>query len=500
MNITNRFFESAQKFPERDAILEKGKAISYKNLSNDVLNTAAYFKKKGIKKGDRVLVFVPMSTDLYRIVLALFYIGATVVFLDEWVSKKRMEICCQIADCKGFVGVFKARVIALFSKELRTIPIKLSTRKRLAETCEVESMEPDDSALITFTTGSVGRPKAANRTHSFLHEQFKTVIEEIEPTMDDIDLPLLPIVLLVNLGVGCTSIIGDVKLKKGENMKLENVVDQLIQNNVNRFSSSPFFVTKLAQYIISKNLSLPSLEKIFTGGAPIFPKEAELYKKAFPNTDVRIVYGSTEVDPISTIEAGELLRKRHFLNQGLPVGVPFDKAIVRIVQIQDSVISLNGQSELDAITLKEGEIGEIIVSGPHVLKSYYNSEQAFKENKILVGDVIWHRTGDSGFLLDQELMLTGRCKDLISFNGKIISPFIIENQLNEIEKIKKGTLLEIDEKTILCVETELTVEAVDAITKDIEKDGIKKVVNIPMDPRHNSKIDYNALRLILKRN
>lgn len=500
MNIVDRFFESAEIYPGQIAILEKGTSISYRDLSMDVLQTAAYFRKKGIRKGDRVLVFVPMSTDLYRIVLALFSIGATVVFLDEWVSKKRMEICCQIADCKGFIGIFKARVVSLFSKELRSIPIKLSTRKRLAGPFEIENMHPNDSALITFTTGSVGRPKAANRTHSFLHEQFKAVLEEIEPSKDDIDLPLLPIVFLVNLGVGCTSIIGDVKLKKGDKMTLDKVVDQLVQNNATRFSSSPFFVTMLAQYLVERNISLPNLKKIFTGGAPVFPNEAELYKKAFPKTDVRIVYGSTEVDPISTIEAGELLKKRSFLNRGLPVGIPFEKSIVRIIQIKKSAISLAGPSELDLITQNGGEIGEIIVSGPHVLKSYYNSEQAFKENKIVVGDVIWHRTGDSGFFLGEELLLTGRCKDLISSDGKIISPFIVENQLQEIDKIRKGTILEIDGRILLCVESELVIEEIEDITKDIEKDGIKKVAKIPMDPRHNSKIDYNALRLILQSN
>src|ERR1700741_2328448 len=124
-NIANLFFEAAKQYPDNIAIIHHEKSISYTALESEVVKTALYFKEQGIKKGDRVLIFVPMSIDLYRIVLALFSIGAVVVFLDEWVSKKRMELCCSIAQCKGFIGVTKARVFSWFSKELRSIPVKL---------------------------------------------------------------------------------------------------------------------------------------------------------------------------------------------------------------------------------------------------------------------------------------------------------------------------------------------------------------------------------------
>ena len=70
--------------------IHKNKAISFSEFEKQIKDTSNYFLNKGISKGDRVLIFVPMSIDLYRIVLALFNIGATAVFLDELVSKKRM--------------------------------------------------------------------------------------------------------------------------------------------------------------------------------------------------------------------------------------------------------------------------------------------------------------------------------------------------------------------------------------------------------------------------
>ena len=124
-NIIQHFLGSASKHPEQIALYQGEKKITYLQLAKEVRMMAAYYQSKGIQKGDRVLIFVPMSIDLYRSVLALFYLGATAVFLDEWVDKKRMEYCCQLSNCKGFLGSWKVRALATFSKAIRNVPIWL---------------------------------------------------------------------------------------------------------------------------------------------------------------------------------------------------------------------------------------------------------------------------------------------------------------------------------------------------------------------------------------
>ena len=194
-NIVELFLNAATEYPDNIAIIEKNKQISYRQLARSVKETTAFFRKKGIKSGDRVLVFVPMSIDLYRIVLALFHIGATAVFLDEWVSRKRMELCCRLADCRAFIGIWKARIYGrFFSKELKKIPIRLGTRFQKSSSLEEpENVSLDHTALITFTTGSTGTPKAARRTHGFLKEQFDALIEKMQPQVNDVDLSLIHI-------------------------------------------------------------------------------------------------------------------------------------------------------------------------------------------------------------------------------------------------------------------------------------------------------------------
>lgn len=488
LNIANLFFRAAASHPDRMAIIDQKAAVTYRELKVAVQKTARYFQTQGIGLGDRVLVFVPMSQHLYRIVLALFQIGATAVFLDEWVSKKRMEICCEIAQCKGFIGVWKARLLAPFSKALRRIPIKLKLTGQAAQPATTVSVPADTAALITFTTGSTGTPKAARRTHEFLKEQFDVLIEEIDPHITDVDMPVLPIVLFVNLGIGCTSVIADFSMRKPEKLEPAAIFRQLHRHGVNRITASPFFIRRLAEYQLAQPTKVSGINKIFTGGAPVFPTEAALYRKAFPDTQVMIAYGSTEAEPISTIEAATLAQRPVQQSAGLTVGVPYHKTALKIIPHTDEILETTGSA------VPEGVIGEIIVAGDHVLKQYLNNPSAFRRNKIVEGEQVWHRTGDSGFMRAGELFLTGRCKQLIPISSGWLSPFLIENQLMTTPGITMGTLIQAGNRLVLAVESALPVAQLRERLTSIPHDLIQVFQRIPRDPRHHSKIDYEQLK------
>src|SRR5690606_10354457 len=188
-NIVGLFIHNAESYPNKTAIWDKnGDKITFSALAQQVRQTANYFRQKGIQRGDRVLLFVPMSIDLYRNVLALFYLGATIVFVDQWSKIDRLDTCCQMANCKAFVGSWKAHLLRFFSKGIRQIPIKLGWSYSGAENDKMCQTLSEDAALITFTTGSTGTPKAALRTHGFLYEQFKALEEEIRAKPLDADI------------------------------------------------------------------------------------------------------------------------------------------------------------------------------------------------------------------------------------------------------------------------------------------------------------------------
>lgn len=496
MNCVQHFFDAAKNYPDHQAIIAEGKTISYAELKREVIATVRYFESKGIRSGDRVLVFVPMSVDLYRIVLALFSMGATAVFLDEWVSKKRMEMCCEIADCAGFIGITKAHVLRFFSKELRDIPITLKIRHKIKVDNEFELFSPkiDHTALITFTTGSTGTPKAANRTHAFLIAQFEAIKHKLKPQPTDVVMPVLPIVLFINLGVGSTSVIYRYKSKKLSSINPKAVFDLMNKYKVNQVISSPSFITSLSNYVMKIGNYPIILSSIYTGGAPVFPKEAKLFAQAFPKAHIEVIYGSTEAEPISAVPVQELIASEG-KQKGLLVGFPDSSAEVKIIPFRDEVIELGINDELELCP--QGEIGEIIVAGNHVLTAYFNNPEALRRAKIWHGLKMYHRTGDSGYFDERrQLFLVGRSTQTIEVEGKIIYPFIFEDELQRTQHIRRGTILMRSEQVFVIVELDKQAakEEVEITLRTYLQFTFRIIFSeIPLDRRHHGKIDHEAL-------
>ncbi|PRD55776.1 AMP-binding protein [Sphingobacterium gobiense] len=500
-NIVDLFIHTAEEYPNKTAIWDKnGDKITFSELARHVRQTANYFKRKGILKGDRVLLFVPMGIDLYRNVLALFYLGATVVFVDQWSKIDRLDTCCQIADCKAFVGSWKAHVLRFFSKGIRQIPIKLGLSYSGVGNDQMCQTLLEDAALITFTTGSTGTPKAALRTHGFLYEQFKALEEEIKAKPSDVDMSVLPIVLLINLAVGSTSVIADFNPSKPTKIQRKRIVRQLLDHRVTRLVASPYFIKYIAEHVSEHKIPLPELNDIFTGGAPVFLKEAKLYNKAFPAKNVRILYGSTEAEPISSIAVDELASETSPFNlkSGIPVGAIFHKTQVKIIPITNKPLFGISLEAFERMQQPEGVWGEIIVAGPHVLSQYYKNEHALRVNKILIDGVYWHRTGDSGYIRDGRLFLTGRCNTLIPQGEDWLSTFVFENFVQSINGVEMGTILS-DGDNIrafieLTKETKSTKEQVLAALQQLPfKITTVKFQRLPRDPRHHAKIEYSKL-------
>lgn len=491
MNISEHFFKAANDFPDKLALVDRKEKITFGELKTEVEETANYFKSATIKKGDRVLVFVPMSISLYRIVLALFSIGAVPVFLDEWVGKKRLQACCREANCTAFIAPQKIRLLGFLIREIRTIPIKLNAQKKRKGTFQLISVKSEDAALITFTTGSSGIPKAAVRSHGFLNEQFRVINKEVNPSHDDIEAVSLPIMLFMNLAFGCTSVIARLKNKKNSNKHWETIYSYYTITNVNRLTCSPSEIEALSVYLIENKAKINSITSIYTGGGPVFPNQAATIQKAFPQAEVCIVYGATEAEPISTILAKELIEDQKLKSKGLKVGKIHENISLRILALDQKSSEITLEIFEESI-INNRAIGEIIVSGSHVLNSYLNQE-TLSQNKLKVGNKLWHRTGDSGFVENETLHLTGRVAQLIFRENKLLSPFVIENALQYYSEIKTGTLINKNDMLYLCLELKKGHKYVENLSFEFDYDEIRIFKHIPKDPRHRTKIDYQKL-------
>lgn len=499
-NIIERFIFTAERFPTTVAIIDEDKSITYEELLLEVKQCAFQIQSKGLKKGDSMILFIPMGIELYRTVLACFYLGIVAVFVDEWVNLKRLELCCEIANCKGFSGSFKANFLRLISRQIRRIPVNFKYKKSEFVLEKSKEVESDDTALITFTTGSTGTPKAANRTHGFLHEQLSILVEEIKPQPNEISMPLLPIVLLINLSCGATSVIAPFKANKPKKLNAQKILLEIQKNKVKTFISSPFVLLKMAEELNKNNIEIDYFPtKLYTGGAPVFPNEAKLLNKAFYPNETLIFYGSTESEPISSISTFELEKTpNEQMEKGLPVGNIHPKTNTLILDKNCKKHHFDSNKEFLEKSVDSTIIGEIIVSGPHVLKKYINNPEAEKLNKINVEGTIWHRTGDSGFIdSNGKLYLTGRLQQIIQIGDNFIYPFIEEYKLRQIKGVVLGTILNIENNLNIVLELEKNAEKMKIMEQLKSEYYYSNIVfhfqEIDRDPRHFSKIDYGKI-------
>ena len=145
--------------------------------------------------------------------------------------------------------------------------------------------------------------------------------------------------------------------------------------------------------------------------------------------------------------------------------------------------------------------GEIVVHGEHVLQGYLGGE-GDRENKFKVGEHIWHRTGDLGYFDDSsQLWLLGRCSAKIRDALGTVYPFAVETAAMQFAEIDRAALCALDGKRILVIETSAQVATIqERLSGIIDRFHIDRIVRqqVPMDKRHNAKVDYPTLLKNLK--
>jgi acyl-CoA synthetase (AMP-forming)/AMP-acid ligase II len=159
-------------------------------------------------------------------------------------------------------------------------------------------------------------------------------------------------------------------------------------------------------------------------------------------------------------------------------------------------------AELDAQTLPPGAVGEIVVCGPHVLPGYWQGE-GDAETKIVVDGVRWHRTGDAGALdAAGRLWLLGRCAARVADRRGILYPFAIECAAHAFGEVKHAAFIALGGQRVLALElyqplTPARRGALEQALAWAQVDRLQLLRRLPVDKRHNAKIDYPALHKLL---
>jgi olefin beta-lactone synthetase len=524
MNITEILKLHAEQTPNTIAIVDhfggRHRQISYLELDRAVGRTSSLLRKRGLKVGDTVLLFHPMSIELYVSLAAVLRSGLTAMFVDPSAGRRYIDRCCKLLPPAALIASSKAHVLRLTSSALRRIPVKWSIgwpvpwtqRLELASRCvddaRIHSCQPETPALVSFTSGSTGVPKATVRTHAFLLAQHAAIERSLVLKPGEIELVTLPIFVLANLASGVTSVIANADLRHPARIIAEPVLHQIRGNRVNRITASPAFFERIVDRCEPNDSRFRSVDKIFTGGGPVPPRLLERLADVAPEADIMVVYGSSEAEPISTVTRAQMTTcDRIAMNEGkgLLVGRPVDSLDVRIMNdAWGRPVGLMDRDRFDASCRSPGQIGEIVVSGKHVLSGYVDRGTE-SESKFRVGAVVWHRTGDAGYFdHDGRLWLLGRCAARVRDSHGELYPLGVEQAAMRHACIGQAALVCHQGQRVLAVTLRDTGSRPDLVSllKSLSfanVDSIRILKRLPVDQRHNSKIDYQALQQCLEK-
>lgn len=514
MNVVARFVDVAARMPAADAIIDfsgaRVRRVSFAAFSSAVGRAGALLRSAGLRPGDAVLVMQPMSVELYVALAAVVHAGLAAIVVDPSAGREAVERGLALWPPAALICSRRAQMLRLLWPALRRIP-KVFDAASLAraggESVDVnvppEAVDDDVPALVTFTSGSTGTPKAAVRTHGVLAAQLEAMRDCLHLESGGVAAATLPIVPLANLACGVTTVIPDVDVRRPALAKPSRLAERMIQTSADSITTSPALLERLAEYCSSARVALPSLRRISVGGAPVFAEALLASRAIAPHAEIVAVYGSTEAEPIASLDARDVSdddREAMRSGSGLLAGRAVGAATVRLIRILRDRSAPATAADMLPYNEAAGEVGEIAVAGPHVVPGYLRGV-GDSETKVRVGDVIYHRTGDLGRLDAQgRLWLLGRCVAAVRDSRGDLFPFAVECAVRGFAGVRRSALADVGGRRVLAVEgSDIDLSALARALSWARLDEVRLVRTIPVDRRHNAKVDYPALRRVLAR-
>ncbi len=467
--ILRDFAAAVARHPDRIALVEgTGKAVPFTALQARSQAFARAWAARGIAPGDRVLLAMPVGADLYAALAALWTLGATVVLPEPAMGLRGLIHAARVTRPRAFCsagtyGLLKYALPVLWPM------IHLRPATGSGPTPERPLPAQGDIALVSFTSGTTGAPKAIPRSHAFLAAQHRAVAPLLDSDGPERDLVAFPVFVLINIASGRTSVLPDWKMSRLARLSPERLADRITSQRVTRALLPPALCETL-----TRAPATPGLHTVFTGGGPVFPDLLDRLRARDPTLRIACVYGSTEAEPIAHLEATQITatdRAAMDGGAGLLVGHPVAGLDLRIEQ------------------------GEILVAGDHVNGGYLDPAQD-KDTKIRDGTRIWHRTGDAGRLDAQgRLWLLGRAGAEVRRGESMLHPFAVEVAARTWPGVRQAALMPGAGHPRLVIEGDAGhLPDWQARATALGLGQITPIRKMPMDRRHASKIDRAALK------
>jgi acyl-CoA synthetase (AMP-forming)/AMP-acid ligase II len=312
-----------------------------------------------------------------------------------------------------------------------------------------------------------------------------------------------------------TAVIPQMDFTRPGEVDPQKIIAAIKRFEVTTMFGSPALIRRVALYGNQHGVKLPTLKRAISAGAPVAATTLEQFNRLLPE-DARIFtpYGATEALPVCTIDSQKILEQtRHLTDrgQGVCVGHPVPGVALEIIAVTDDPIP----QLVPEFAVPDGHIGEIIVSGEQVTRSYFNREQSTQLAKIEdpANNRFFHRMGDLGYR-DEEgrIWFCGRKAHRVITAGETLFTIPCEGVFNVLPEVFRTALVgvEVDGQQVplICVELEpgtgpgrheQIIADLGQIagkfphTRKIERFLIHP--GFPVDIRHNAKIFREKLAL-----
>lgn len=499
MNVAIHLWSMAARTPGAVAleVQATGERLTFSELASRASAMARGLQARGIGHGDRVLLMVRPGADFAALAFALLALGAVAVFIDPSLGRRRLMDCIAQARPKAIIA---ERILhafaALHRRTLAGVKVRISVGRWPGATCISRlrgnapadfaplAVSPRDDAIVAFTSGATGAPKGVLLQHSVLAAQLASFIRLSGIGEGDVYLAILPLLAILGPGFGCATVLPAIDPSRPRDTNPQTVLTAIRRYGVTHSFGSPAVWRKIAD----AGIRLPTMRCLMIGGAPVPAALLRALTPLLPNGRIHTPYGATEAVPLTCAEASEILAEVR-TDCGMLVGRPLPGVELRIVAISDEPLA-------EATALPAAEIGEIVVRGPVVSRSYERGHDADALAKIPDSSGAWHRTGDLGVLDEQgRLWFCGRKSERVESAGITLFTACVEPRFDAHPAVKRAALVGARGKAVLVVEPKPGAKAdaaaaagILALRGGIPIERILFKDALPLDGRHAAKI------------
>jgi len=414
MNIAHHVERGCRFFPHKSALLFEGRSFSYKELNQLANRVANGLGGLGIKRGDRVALFLPNIPEFIISYLGILKIGAVVVSVN--VMLKSGEVKFILNNCAAKVLITTAALLENVPDEelpdLRHIVIAAGNstiinleQLMFSASPEAQALElgRDEPAAIVYTSGTTGFPKGATLSHGNVISNIYSKNRCCRMRSEERLLLYLPLFhcfgqnAILNAGLNaCATIILQQRFEP------EQVLRSIASDAITMFFGVPTVFIKLLHTNLS-NYDMSSVRYYFSAAAPM-PIEVGRQWQEKLGLPIHEGYGLTETSPFACYN-------HDFKYKLGSVGTPIENVEVKVVNAE-------------GMEVLPGELGEIVISGPNVMLGYWN--RPLETAQVLTNG--WLHTGDIGMMDDDGYFyIVDRLKDTINLSGFKVYPTEVEN-------------------------------------------------------------------------